>query len=336
MKISIAMCTYNGGKYITEQLLSFVNQSLLPTELVVCDDGSQDDTVALVEGFRSTAPFTVHLYQNEQNLGYYRNFERAASLCGGDIIAFSDQDDVWYPSKLEQVVAKFTDRHVGFVFSNADIVDRNLKPLGYTLFEHAGIPTHLFKRIEQGQSRHIIVKSGFMIFGMTLVFRRQALEQVLPFPENTPHDAWIPLVLSFTSEFAVVLEPLVMYRQHRSNMVGASVLSMNERMSKTVFQDARNSRRKRFHKRMTNYQALKARLETIGSFHDSVAAYKLLDDVIAYYHRRSTLDSRRLYRIGGALRELIEGNYHRFSTRGFREFAKELLERDKTAKQGLE
>ena len=99
-RISIAMATYNGSKYLREQLDSLAAQTLPPCELVVTDDGSTDDTLGILDRFRRRAPFPVHLHRNEQRLGYRDNFLKAAQLCSGELIAFCDQDDVWMPDKL--------------------------------------------------------------------------------------------------------------------------------------------------------------------------------------------------------------------------------------------
>jgi len=101
--VSVALCTYNGAAYLGEQLDSIVAQSRPPDELVVCDDGSTDGTVGLLQAFVPEAPFPVRLYRNERNRGFAKNFERAISLCTGDFIALSDQDDVWKPEKLARL-----------------------------------------------------------------------------------------------------------------------------------------------------------------------------------------------------------------------------------------
>lgn len=91
--ISTAMCTYNGEKYLREQLESIARQTLLPNELVVCDDCSSDETVEIIQDFSRNAPFSVRLMINENNLGFAKNFEKAITLCSGEIIVLSDQDD---------------------------------------------------------------------------------------------------------------------------------------------------------------------------------------------------------------------------------------------------
>src|SRR5688500_9557164 len=102
--ISIAMATYSGAKEVTAKLGRLVGQTLPPTEMVICDDCSTDDTVARIKSFTEEHPHLIRFYQNSQRLGFVANFERAISFCCGDLIALSDQDDVWLPTKLEKIV----------------------------------------------------------------------------------------------------------------------------------------------------------------------------------------------------------------------------------------
>src|SRR5262245_16810834 len=102
-KYSIAMAAFNGQSYIREQLNSLGEQILLPFELVVCDDGSSDETVNILQEFQKQAPFPVKIYQNPSRLGFADNFLHAASKCSGEWIAFCDQDDIWFPEKLLSV-----------------------------------------------------------------------------------------------------------------------------------------------------------------------------------------------------------------------------------------
>ena len=99
MKASIALATYNGERYLQEQLNSFLHQTRLPDEIIACDDCSTDRTMDILESFAISALFAVYIYRNAINLGYTKNFERAISLCSGDVIFLSDQDDVWFPKR---------------------------------------------------------------------------------------------------------------------------------------------------------------------------------------------------------------------------------------------
>ena len=130
MKLSIAMCTYNGASYLQEQLDSFLWQTRLPDEIVVCDDCSQDETVEILKEFAANSPFPVHLHVNKTNLGLTKNFEKAIGKCTGDIIFLSDQDDVWLPERLEKFEAAFQkDADVGLVFCDAYLVNEKLESL---------------------------------------------------------------------------------------------------------------------------------------------------------------------------------------------------------------
>src|SRR6185436_8451912 len=129
MKISVAMCTYNGADFLPEQLESILAQSRMPDQIVVCDDGSTDETRALLQRFEKESRDVILLRVNKKNLGSVKNFEQAIHLCNGDVIGLSDQDDVWRPDKLQLIEQGFRKSSIGLVFSDAGIVDENLKPL---------------------------------------------------------------------------------------------------------------------------------------------------------------------------------------------------------------
>src|SRR6476620_1984679 len=123
MKISVAMCTYNGGRFISEQLQSIIDQELPVDEIVICDDGSKDDTFAVIEKFQTTFPGLIKLHINEVNLRVNKNFEKAISLCKGDFIFLSDQDDVWRKDKTKKILEVFeANPQLEGVFSNGDLI----------------------------------------------------------------------------------------------------------------------------------------------------------------------------------------------------------------------
>ncbi|WP_312283811.1 glycosyltransferase [Candidatus Igneacidithiobacillus taiwanensis] len=123
-RISIAMATYNGEKFIREQLDSLAKQTILPFELVVSDDGSTDQTIQIVHDFAKTSPFPVHIYINDINLHYTGNFLKSASLCHGEIIAFCDQDDIWEERKLKECITKILSAKADLVLHEGRIIDR--------------------------------------------------------------------------------------------------------------------------------------------------------------------------------------------------------------------
>lgn len=110
LSISIAMCSYNGAQFIKDQLDSLAAQKLMPDEMVICDDGSNDGTVEAIERFIPKAPFPTRLVVNKKNMGVTSNYEQAMAMCKGDVIAFADQDDIWRPEKLQRFAAAFEQR----------------------------------------------------------------------------------------------------------------------------------------------------------------------------------------------------------------------------------
>jgi len=217
VKISVALCTYNGEKYLPAQLESILLQSLMPGELVVCDDCSNDGTLATLIEFASRAPFPVHIHRNEINLGSTRNFEKAIQLCSGDIIMLCDQDDVWKPCKIERIATVFrANPEAGYVFSDAELVDEDLRPLHRSLWEATGFQGELKKLFLQGDQFRCFTKQHF-VTGATMAFRTAISRLAMPFPSKGfwIHDGWIALIASVTGAPGVpICESLIAYRQH--------------------------------------------------------------------------------------------------------------------------
>lgn len=128
MKTSVAMCTYNGAKYIREQLDSILNQSHLVDEIVICDDGSIDETIEIIKRIKRNTAIPISIYINEPHLGVNLNFEKAIKLCQGDIIFLSDQDDIWEENKVDTIIGYFsTHEDKNVVFGDAVLINRGGK-----------------------------------------------------------------------------------------------------------------------------------------------------------------------------------------------------------------
>src|SRR5262245_56995621 len=169
--VSIALCTYNGAKYLPQLLDSLFAQSRLPDEVVACDDRSQDETVAILNDFAAQAPFSARVLANGQNIGSEKNYEKAILYCSGEIVFLADQDDVWAPNKIERVISVFDeDYDVGMVFSDAEIVDDSLQPLGPNLSVSTGLTLERREIIKQGNLFSLLLK-GNIVAGPTLAFR---------------------------------------------------------------------------------------------------------------------------------------------------------------------
>ena len=154
MKFSVALATYNGARYLPAQLASLAAQTVMPGELVACDDGSTDGTVAVLERFASDAPFPVRLFRNPVNLGSTANFAQAVGLCTGDGIFLCDQDDLWHPHKLARFAAAFdADPAVGLVASDLELIDAGGQDLGRRVWGELPFPPALRASVEAGAGR---------------------------------------------------------------------------------------------------------------------------------------------------------------------------------------
>jgi hypothetical protein len=214
------MCTYDGARHLREQLDSIAAQTRPPDELVVCDDGSTDQTLAILEGFAATAAFPVRIHVNRAPLGTPKNFERAIGLATGAAIALADQDDVWYPHKLERLEQELArSEGIGLVFSDADVVDEHLRPAGYRL----GQALRAFERnrrlIARGRLFEALVRDN-LVTGCTAAFRSDYKDLVIPVPAACAHDSWAALVIAAVADVARIEVPLLAYRQHAANQSG--------------------------------------------------------------------------------------------------------------------
>jgi len=204
MKISIALASYNGAQYIQAQLQSFVEQTHQPDELIITDDCSTDETDAIIRNFSKTAPFTVKFYRNERNLGYCGNFNAALMKTTGDLVFLSDQDDVWFPDKIEHMlsVAKANPEAL-VVMNDAALTNGELNEVGLTKI---------------GQIRSAGFPMRYFVMGCCCGVRRELLDFCLPIPAGLKsHDNWLVLMADELGCKLIDNRILQYYRRHESN-----------------------------------------------------------------------------------------------------------------------
>ena len=222
MKLSVALCSFNGEKYIEKQLNSILNQTNQIDEIIVCDDGSNDGTISILKHYQDKYPNIITCYKNESNLKSNKNFEKAISLCTGDYIFLSDQDDIWEQNKVESIMNVFEDSpKLEGVFSNAKLINaKGEKYAEDSLWDNIlfveGIlekPVDLYKYITE--IRNIVT-------GGTLCIKSSTRNFLLPFPNQKDifHDEWIALNLSFRKTLSYTTEKLICYRVHSSQQIG--------------------------------------------------------------------------------------------------------------------
>lgn len=326
-KVSIALCTYNGAHFLEEQLQSYLRQHRLPDELIVCDDRSEDLTIEILNHFAKDAPFPVSIIINERNLGSTKNFEKAISRCGGDLIFLSDQDDVWLPEKIAFMVSAFEkNAETALLFSNAELVEKDLKPINLRLWDRT-FPHKWRKRARNGKMFETLLWQN-VVTGSTVAFRSQFREVVLPIPNDIPnliHDGWIALILAIQERVNFLDEPLILYRQHSGQQLGLGLPNRGRSSSE--------ERRESFSALIGFLENEVTRLSRVKEL--SIVpkeAAELIEEfllrkqqMIVHLTARRDLPSGRARRFIPILREFLSGRYHYFS-RGFLSMAKDLFQ----------
>jgi glycosyltransferase involved in cell wall biosynthesis len=200
--ISVALCTYNGEKYIKEQLDSIINQTYKNLEIIVVDDCSTDDTWAIVSAYAQKDK-RIKSFKNDVNLGFNKNFEKAISLTTGDYIALSDQDDIWLPDKISQLAAGI--KNYWLVFSNSSYIgDTGRKKL----LRRFHLPLNY---------RGILLRN--YVTGHTSLFRREFLSFALPLPDDGYYDWWLGFVASYHHKICFLDKVLTLYRVHETSVI---------------------------------------------------------------------------------------------------------------------
>ncbi len=309
-RLSVALCTYNGARFLEPQLDSYLAQTRLPDELVVCDDGSTDGTLAMLASFEKRASFPVRIVRNEARLCPTKNFEKAIGLCTGDLIATSDQDDVWMPEKLALCEATIaSDSRRGLVFTNAEVVDEDLRSRGHQMWDSIRFGRLARRRVRRGQAFEVLLRQ-WLVTGATMMFRSEYRPFILPIPENWIHDAWIAFIIGALAQVGFVERSTIKYRQHAAQQIGGKKLTWRE-----IYEKAREVGPP--HLRLANERFLLAR-ERLRSFASHVrdpGLLHLVDEKVEHQRRRLAIAeaSSRWQRVVWTLVELWRGGYSRYS-----------------------
>lgn len=223
--ISVAMATYNGAKYLREQIDSVLNQLDLDDELIISDDGSTDDTINIINSY--SGDNRVHFYNNPSQVkGVITNFENAINMTTQQIVFLCDQDDVWLPNKISRMCREFVNSEVGLVVSNVKIVDEELKGLQNTY-------------LIDGQCKNGVVRNFIRntYMGCCMAFRRELKEVVMPFPKNIPmHDSWIGLLAELNGiNISYIPEKLMLYRRHSNSVIVSKKTNLFKKINERIF-----------------------------------------------------------------------------------------------------
>jgi len=313
--IGVALCTYNGERFVATQLKSILGQTRPPDLVVICDDASTDGTFALLQTLKAGAPIRVELIRNAANLGYLKNFEQAIARCDADLVVLSDQDDEWRPDRLAKIEQAFAaDAALGALFSDAEIVDGELKSLGYGVIDALHADREERAALASGRLFPALLKRN-LVTGATLAFRRTWVTEALPIPPAAVHDEWIALLVAARGALRFLPERLIRYRQHGANQIGARRLTVGDRARLLG-----KPRRAQNERTLSVMQALEKRLS--GKVDAATAAE--IRQKIEHLERRIALPDPRLARLPRVLGEIANGRYFRYSS-GLRAIVRDLV-----------
>lgn len=215
-KVSIAIATYNGEKYLDEQLKSIFEQTYVNIEVIACDDCSTDGTIQILERYCRYTNFKYFL--NNKNLGYVKNFQKVISMCSGDFIALCDQDDIWMPTKIEELLENIGDNLC--IHSDAFLINNDSGIISESYSQYSS-------KLTMPESMYDLAFNG-CVTGCTALFSRELLNDLLPFPQNLDvHDRWIGALAFSKGRLKYIDKSLIKYRQHENNNIGAANVNLN-------------------------------------------------------------------------------------------------------------
>ncbi|HEV7948757.1 MAG TPA: glycosyltransferase [Glaciihabitans sp.] len=324
---SVALGTYNGAQYVGEQLASILGGSVLPTEIVVSDDGSTDTTLTEVrEALREAERRGIRTQIIEGRAGgVTANFARAIAACSSEVVVLCDQDDRWHTSRLASALHAFeADATLLFQHANAALVDGAGSDLDLTLFEALSVRPEDRERINAGEAFEVYLRRN-LATGATVAFRRSLLEAAAPLPAEWVHDEWLAMIAAAlgsgtgASTVAVTDAVLIDYRQHGSNQIGVAKPTLLYRIQRMLGTDPNRNRLL-----ATRSRILAKKLAEL----DGVSAERreLAEAKARFELHRATMPPGHLARIPAVWRASRGGGYQRFASQGSLDILRDLLQ----------
>lgn len=237
--ISIALATYNGERFLRQQLDSILAQSYTHIEVLISDDGSTDGTLSILDEY-SKRDKRISYSKNPNPQGFKKNFERAILQCSGEITFLCDQDDIWYAHKIEEHLNVYQNKKIKWVYNSVRLIDNTGKDIGLLTDT---IPNYYTKR-------SLFVNSGGgCILGCATSYRSECLKDIWPIDDLSPsHDSWIQMAIYPATSFHVDII-LQDYRQHEHNVFGLlpkTTSTKDEAIQKNIQYQKNNSKNKIF------------------------------------------------------------------------------------------
>lgn len=320
VSISVALCTYDGERFVREQLESIANQTLPASEVVISDDGSTDGTVAVVTAFIAdySGPTVFRIAFTERAGGVRANFERAIEACKGDLIALSDQDDVWREDRLEVESGAFASRaDLLAVHADARIVDGKGEPTGATLLGSLYVGAGERESIHRGRGIDVLIRRN-VATGATMMFTRELLASALPLAPNWVHDEWLAIIAASIGGLDVIESPVIDYRVHGANAIGVAEPTLSNRLRQLRVP------------RADRYPVLAARsqelVDRLGAINAPQEIQWLARSKLDFETARALYPSGRLRRVRHVLRNATRGGYATLSSQGVVDVVRDLVQ----------
>lgn len=297
-----------------------LSQSRVPDEIVLSDDASTDDTVGIVESLVGAADTpTLTVLRNHAPLGVVKNFEQAVLATSGEIVLLSDQDDRWHSDRVARTVAEFAAKpSLLLLHTDADLVDADGVPLGVTMFGALEASSAELTGIAEGHAFDVLIRRNLAL-GASVAFRRSLLDHALPFGEGWVHDEWLAIIAAAlgAASVTVITEPLLDYRQHGANQIGARKRSVGAKLARLL--EDRTARNERL---ATASAALLARLQSLDVDPHTLA---VAESKAVHEGIRNSFPVQRFRRLRPVLKEWRSGRY-RLSGQGFAAVVADLVQ----------
>ena len=217
-KVDILLATYNGARYLKEQLDSILNQTYSDFRLIISDDKSTDKTRSIIEEY-AKKDSRIECYFQENNLGVIKNFEFLMKKVESDYFMFSDQDDIWKENKIEKSMEVMENDKADLVYSDLEVVDKNLNTTFKSYWKLKGLDN----KVKKYNNFSALYLNNF-ITGCTMLCKKKFIDMILPLPNRSKyvlHDYWVALIVSQHGTLSYIKEPLIKYRQHKDNKIGS-------------------------------------------------------------------------------------------------------------------
>lgn len=222
-KIDILLATYNGEKYVKEQIESILSQTYKNIRLIISDDCSKDSTCEILKEYEKKDN-RIKLCMQQKNLGVVKNIEFLLKQVENKYYMLSDQDDVWLPKKVEKSLEKLKQKNADLVFGDLEIVDENLKTIHPSFGDFMLLNEKINKYIDSYKLNYLYN----CVTGCTILAKKETIEKIVPLPQNSKyliHDHWISIMCSVYGKVAYIPEKYIKYRQHENNQVGTNKIS---------------------------------------------------------------------------------------------------------------